>query len=121
LPVGVKMPDGRVLVVGGDAGLSLPGREADMFDPVTGKWRPVGPMAEPREYFAAANLPNGKTMVIGGFSIKGEMFVSLASTEIFNARTLTFKPGKPMKHERTEFSVTTLPNGGVMPWAATPI
>lgn len=110
----VTMQNGSVLVAGGDTGLGLPGREADVFNPATGKWKSVGMLAEPREYFGAANLPNGKVLVIGGFSYKGEMFVTLSSCETFSPGKGIFKPAKSMKHERSEFSVTTLPDGSVM-------
>lgn len=112
--ISITMPDGRVLAAGGDTGLGLPGREADVFDPAKGQWKAAGPMADAREYFAAANLPNGRTIVIGGYSVKGEMFVTLSSCEYFNARKNAFAPAPSMKHERTEFSVTTLANGKVM-------
>jgi len=71
-------------------------------------------MAEPREYFGAASLPDGKVIVIGGYSLKGELFVTLKSTEMFRPHKGVFAPGKSMKHERTDFSVTTLPDGHVM-------
>jgi len=45
--VSVTMQNGRVLVAGGDTGLGLPGREADLFNPANGKWKSVGLMAEP--------------------------------------------------------------------------
>jgi N-acetylneuraminic acid mutarotase len=112
--VSVTMSDGRVLVAGGDTGLGLPGREAEIFDPVKGKWKAAAPMAAPREYFGAANLPNGKVLMIGGYSLKGEMFVSLKSCEIFHPHKAVFTAAPSMKHERTEFSVTTLPDGRVM-------
>jgi len=112
--VSVTMQDGNVLVAGGDTGLGLPGREADVFNPVTGKWKSAGLMAEPREYFGAASLPDGKVIVIGGYSLKGELFVTLKSTEMFRPHKGMFAPGKSMKHERTDFSVTTLPDGHVM-------
>ncbi|MBV8801075.1 MAG: hypothetical protein JO208_14865 [Alphaproteobacteria bacterium] len=112
--VSVTMKNGRVLVAGGDTGLGLPGREADVFDPSSGKWKAVGMMAEPREYFGVASLPNGKVLVIGGYSYKGEMFVTLSSCETFCPGKDMFAPAKPMKHERSEFSVATLPDGTLM-------
>lgn len=114
LHVALLLQDGRVLVAGGDTGLGLPGAEADLFDPVAGTWKAVGSMAERREYFQGATLPNGKAIVVGGYSINGEMFVSLATCERFNPATNKFVPAKSMKNERTEFSITTLPDGRIM-------
>jgi hypothetical protein len=52
--------------------------------------------------------------MIGGYSLKGEMFVSLKSCEIFHPHKAVFTAAPSMKHERTEFSVATLPDGRVM-------
>jgi len=112
--VAMLLQDGRVLAAGGDTGLGLPGAEADVFDPVAGTWKAVGSMAQRREYFQGATLPNGKALVVGGYSINGEMFVSLATCERFNPATNKFVPAKSMKNERTEFSITTLPDGRIM-------
>ena len=112
--VSVTMQDGRVLVAGGDTGLGLPGREADVFDPTSGHWQSVGLMGEPREYFAAAGLPNGKVLIVGGFSYRGEVFVTLSSCEIFSPGKGAFAPAPSMKHERSEFSITTLGDERVM-------
>ena len=108
------MQNGRVLVAGGDTGLGLPGREADLFNPANGKWKSVGLMAEPREYFGAASLPNGKVLMIGGYSYKGELFVTPKSCEVFSPGKGVFTAGKPMRHERSEFSITTLPDQSVI-------
>ena len=49
-----------------------------------------------------------------GYSLKGELFVTLSSCETFSSGKGVFKAAKSMKHARTEFSVTTLPDGRVL-------
>jgi len=52
--------------------------------------------------------------MIGGYSYKGELFVTLKSCEVFSPGKGVFTAGKPMRHERSEFSITTLPDQSVI-------
>ncbi|GIU57077.1 hypothetical protein NicSoilC12_28260 [Arthrobacter sp. NicSoilC12] len=69
---GVALPDGQVLVVGGqpnprvftdtDARMS-----PEIWNPATGKWTTLAPMAIPRTYHSVATLlPDGRVFVGGG-------------------------------------------------------
>lgn len=70
------LPDGRVLVTGGErvddlvawgAGAARAlSREATLFDPATGRWSPAGRLVHPRANHAVVALPDGRAVVLGG-------------------------------------------------------
>lgn len=69
---GVALPDGQVFVVGGQA-TPVPFTDTDarmspeIWNPVTGTWTVLAPMAVPRTYHSVALLlPDGKVFVGGG-------------------------------------------------------
>lgn len=83
----LSLANGKVLIVGGSS--SAPGTPslatAEIYDPTTGGFSPVGPMTEARAYPAVSALSDGKVLVAGGFAT-----VQLASAEIFDPATGTF-------------------------------
>lgn len=71
---GLLLPDGKVLAVGGGLydTVYLHGQEnvpilpAELFDPTTGVWTELAPMAVPRMYHSTASLlPDGRVLVGG--------------------------------------------------------
>jgi hypothetical protein len=62
------LKDGRVLVTGGrSAAVSgSPIADADLYDPATGSFEPVGPMHDPRLGHSATLLDDGRVVLIGG-------------------------------------------------------
>ncbi len=74
----VKLPDGRVLAVGGDdvqsSGNSLidvPVASAEVYDPVSSVWAPDTPMLSARARHTATVLPDGSVLVVGGANASG--------------------------------------------------
>ena len=72
-----RLPDGRVLVAGGDGayqGASLDGANvtasAEAYDPATDTWSPLPPMPEPRAGGAAVVLADGSVLLVGGYTEK---------------------------------------------------
>lgn len=93
----VCLPDGRVLVTGGQdpAGRHL--NSAEIYNPATGTFtlRPVG-MNQARLDHTMTLLPNGKVLIVGGFNQSGV----LGSAEIYDPATDLFtftstQPGVP--------------------------
>ena len=80
----VRLRDGRVLIGGGDGGVT----KVETFDPETGTFAAVGPLAQGRSMLTAHTLPDGRVFVIGGSSISaGGIHVPLTSIEAFDPTT----------------------------------
>jgi len=64
---GTLLPDGRVLVVGGN---SLNGLQAsaELYEPSTGRWTLTGSLTTPRDSQTATLLRDGTVLVAGGAS-----------------------------------------------------
>ena len=103
------LPNGKVLVVGGDGGLS----SAELYDPATGAWTMTGALASGREYHTATLLPNGMVLVVGG-DIVTRPPVYLASAELYSPATGLWTAAGAMSRARCEHTATLLPSGKVL-------
>ncbi len=62
-----RLPDGRVLAAGGSNSWTGGASNADVYDPATGKWTPVGNMLTGRSSAGhPVSLPDGSILVLGG-------------------------------------------------------
>jgi Kelch motif len=106
------LPDGRVLVAGGDNGSSVLA-SAEVFDPATNSFSPVGSMGTVRRGAAAATLGDGRVLVSGGNP--GTM-TTLFSAEVFNPATNSFSSTGigNMATARREAVAAPLPDGRVV-------
>ncbi len=96
--IATRLPDGRVLVAGGERYIENSDPvigSAEVYDPSSGTWSPVGSMSEKRMYFSAVLLEDGTVLVIGGAGESaGEGQNMLDSTELFDPSTNTWSsPG----------------------------
>ena len=111
------LPDGRVLVVGGqrfdfhDGGL-FPGRPtaAEIYDPKANRWSATSPMGESRLGQTATVLPDGRVLVVGG---QDEGIGVLNSTEIYDPANDRWISAAPMAVARTGHLATRMANGDV--------
>jgi N-acetylneuraminic acid mutarotase len=66
----VRLPDGRILVVGGinfeDLATQKMSASAQIYDPVSNIWTAVANLSEARYAFVLALLPNGLVLAVGG-------------------------------------------------------
>lgn len=88
-PIAAPLPGGRVLVAGG---LSSPGgrqSSAEVFDPQTNTFSSagIGSMTTPRFFAAAAPLPDGRVLIVGGQTSSG---VQTSTAEVFDPVTNSF-------------------------------
>ena len=81
------LPDGRVLVVGGNGDVEGGGgtwslASAELYDPASGTWRVTAPLSVPRLGHSATLLADGRVLVVGGTlrSTGGEIFDAARET-----------------------------------------
>ena len=104
-PRAAKLPDGRVLVVGGSGNSN-----AETFDPASGTFSPTGSMSTVRFEPAVAPLPDGRVLVAGGSSSG----VRWSTAEIYDPATGTFSSTGSMSITRTGAAAAPLPDGRVL-------
>jgi len=113
------LADGRVLVTGGQGGMS--GEfltSAKLFQAPSG-WSDVAPMAQPRSVHTQTLLADGRVLVAGGhieiLNPDGSgTFVYLNSAEIYSPSTNTWAPAAAMNEARGFHTATLLSNGKVL-------
>src|SRR6059058_666188 len=103
------LPDGRVLVVGGEQG-HTPLASAELYDPATGTWSATGSLNTARDSHTATLLPSGKVLVAGG----RETDLYSASAELYNPATGTWSPAGSFDTGRVFHTATLLHNGKVL-------
>lgn len=109
-PTAVALLDGRVLVAGGSAssdGSDRPLQSAEIWDPVTGRFAPVGPPTWPRIPRAAALLADGRVLFVGEGAV--EIF-DPATNAFATDGALTIRP----PGEESGHAAIRLPDGRVL-------
>ena len=99
------LPDGQVLVAGGD------GTSTELYNPAAGTWAVTGSMTTGRSSASATLLPDGEVLVAGGQSAGGS---ALSSAELYNPATGTWTRTGSLTTAREEQSATLLPGGKVL-------
>ncbi len=102
------LPNGKVLVTGGNNGGTL--ASAELYDPASGTWTATGSMATARQDHTATLLPNGKVLVVGGYN--GSSYV--ASAELYDPASGTWTATGSLETARYLHTATLLPNGKVL-------
>jgi hypothetical protein len=84
----VLLPNGEVLVAGGQDPTFSSLSSAELYNPATGAWQAAASMRNSRSNAVAELLGNGSVLVAGGFDYSNGSFISsLASGEVFNPST----------------------------------
>jgi hypothetical protein len=103
------LPDGRVLVAGGNVIVPNAGSRlddvasAELYDPATGTWTAIAPMGEARSGHTATLLRDGRVLVVGG-----------SKAELYNPGTGTWTPTADMINDREFHTATSLKDGTVL-------
>jgi MYXO-CTERM domain-containing protein len=110
------LPDGRVLLVGGNGAPYV--KAATLFDETlgggTGGFASTGSMAQPRSGHSAVAMRNGKVLVVGGCPDASTSQCNV-QPELYDPSTGTFTlvPAPPQRLALM-FSLALLPSGGVL-------
>jgi N-acetylneuraminic acid mutarotase len=114
--------DGRVLVAGGVTA-AVPGRllaNAEIYDPIAGRWSATGSMVHARANHTATLLPDGRVLVAGGSNPPGvsgptgPSATNFDSVEIYDPQTGTWTSTESMPEPRAFQTATLLPDGTVL-------
>ncbi len=120
------LADGKVLVVGGDAftertsdhTISFSGSTAELYDPATGAWTPTESPIVPRLGHAAALLPSGKVLVVGGdvalTSPPSGISRIGGTAELYDPETGTWSLTGTLRTPRGGFALSPLADGSIL-------
>lgn len=114
-----SLPDGRVLVLGGETSLSAfesaITNVPDVYEPLVGPFTTLpSRMVEGRSSHTATQLANGNIVIIGGRKTVGNTAVATDTSETYDRATRTFTAGPSMPGVRFNHSATLLPNGKIL-------
>lgn len=104
------LPDGRVLVTGGEASGDAQS-SVELYDPVKGAWLQTGFLNQARDAHTAILLHNGQVLVAGG---DGKGGGALASAELYDPATGKWSETGSMVQAREHHTATLLPDGRVL-------
>jgi WD40 repeat protein len=93
------LPNGKVLVAGGDS------NSAELYDPATRTWSTTANLNTARSGHTATLLPDGKVLVAGGF---------VGNTELYDPVAATWSVTASLNTPRSGHTATLLPNGKVL-------
>ncbi len=102
------LPDGQVLVAGGEDGGPLP--NAELFNVATGTWTVTGSLQNARYSHTATLLPNGMVLVAGGYGATGAVDIA----ELYNPATGQWSATGSMVTGRYYHTATLLDDGAVL-------
>lgn len=108
------LADGRLLVTGGYSSQQKRTLDtAEIYDPTTDVWTLLtAPMQNGRMDHTATLLPDGRVLIVGGWSSqKGS---TLATADLFNPTDGTFSPASPLPVSCHEQAAVLLPDGAVL-------
>jgi uncharacterized protein (TIGR03437 family) len=106
------LPNGQVLVTGGQGANSTSPASAELYDPATNRWTLTASMSTPRSFQTGTLLPNGRVLIAGGAT--GQSFTLFNSTEIYDPATGEWSAGAPLQQARAKESATLLESGKVL-------
>ncbi|HEX2275148.1 MAG TPA: kelch repeat-containing protein [Acidimicrobiales bacterium] len=112
--------DGRVLIAGGRNPDGDPTASAEMYDPAAGTWTTTAPMSLGRIGHTMTTLADGRVLAAGGTARGtgvaggGQTIAPVATAEIFDPRTGSWRSITNMSTARFEHTATALADGKVL-------
>jgi hypothetical protein len=112
---GVRLSDGRVLIVGGKIlATDESVLASELFDPATGKFTETGALAVGRDRPTGWLMPDGRRVLIAGGSAKDGGTTPARRCEVYDPATGRFSPGPELVRDRMAHTATPLPDGRVL-------
>ena len=108
------LPNGKVLVVGGNQTFRALPASAELYDPGTRMWSSAGMLSTPRSLHTATLLKNGKVLIVGGSQVDSFSLGSLASAELYDPQTNSWALAANMHTPRSDHTATLLVDGRVL-------
>jgi len=107
---------GKVLIAGGVGGVGTGPAlsSAELYDPSTGTFRATASLGELRQSQAAAPLPDGRVLVVGGVGGFSSGPPNLNTAEAYSPATETWSPVGSLSARRLAHTATPLSNGRVL-------
>lgn len=109
----VALADGKVLIAGGFDGNALRA-DAEVFDPATSRMQRVGSLNQARSGATGTLLPDGRVLIVGGGKSVSPNRVALASAELFDPETASFRPAGSLAQGRYKHGAIALASGDVL-------
>ncbi len=110
------LPNGQVLIAGGEAVTIQGGRQvlssAELYDSTPGSWVPTGQMKTARSDHTATLLAGGEVLVAGGFNFASQAEISGA--ELYNPTNELWTATASLLTARGDHTATLLPSGQVL-------
>ena len=106
------LPDGKILVTGGQGDDGRVTATAELYDAATGTWTPTGSLNQARTEHAAILLPDGKVLVAAGAGPPGYIYQN--SAELYDPATGTWTFTGSLKLGSIRSAAVLLPNGRVL-------
>jgi len=110
------LPDGRVLVITG-AWSGMGGARAgaaELWDPVDGSSTPTGSLVTGRPTATATLLSDGRVLVVGGYGGLAYPSTALATAEVWDADSDSFREAGALAQPRVQHTATRLRDGRVL-------
>lgn len=109
-----RLPDGRVLIVGGDDGPTVHAT-CELWDPASpSSVSTTGSMGSARWGHAHATLLDGSVLVVGGMSTNTGVVTPMSSVERYDPTSGTWSGRAPMPHARQAAATVLLADGTVL-------
>jgi len=125
-PAAALLDDGRVLIAGGKSGkihspfgssslfYFTPLETAEVFDPETNSFLPVGAMSKAHYLGDATKLRSGMVLITGGWTANGGLVGGVRAADLFDPAHNNFSGGGDLHVARLNQTATLLSNGDVM-------
>ncbi len=105
------LPNGKVLVAGGNTVFNVAIASAELYDPATGTWTATGSLNIPRFEHTAHLLANGKVLVVAG---DNQNYTAFDSPELYDPATGSWTITGHINHSRFQHTSTLLLDGRIL-------